>query len=364
MSLVSRWRRFALLSAFFVLAVLGESLALAEDSRAKPVTLAEARLAAWNAEVELTGTLAAMQRSSLSAEVDGRVTALMVDEGIEVAAGDLLLTLDARLAEIDRDIAEARVAEAEARHRDAMRVRDELLRLKQGRHASQTDIESAITQVEIAASTLSAVRAEAERASELVERHRLTAPFAGMIVAKMTEQGEWLQRDQAAIELMPIDRLRVRAVLSQADYPRVSTGARAKLRFDALPDEDFSGEVVAKVPAGDPRSRTFPVLIDLSNPERRLAPGMSARVHIETGRGDESVLAVPRDAVVAEADGSRRVWRVSREGDGFVAEPVLVKLGRASADQVEIVDGELHPGDQVVLLGNERLEPGQRVAPQ
>jgi membrane fusion protein (multidrug efflux system) len=288
----------------------------------------------------------------------------MVDEGVEVESGDLLLTLDARLAEIDRDIAEARLAEAEARHRDAMRVRDELLRLKQGRHASQTDIESAITQVEIASSTLAAARAEAERASELVRRHRLTAPFAGLIVAKLTEQGEWLQRNQAAIELMPIDRLRVRAFLSQTDYPLVSSGARAKLSFDALPGEDFTGEVVAKVPAGDSRSRIFPVLIDLPNPEHRLAPGMSARVRIETEGGKESVLTVPRDAVVAEADGTRRVWRVTRDGGGFVAEPLLVELGRASADQVEIVEGELRSGDQVVLLGNERLEPGQRVAPQ
>jgi RND family efflux transporter MFP subunit len=352
------------LLALLALGPFATSVAVAGDSGATPVTLAEARLVAWNAEVELTGTLAALQRSELSAEVDGRVTALMVDEGAEVAAGDLLLTLDSRLAELDRDIAEARLDEAEARHRDAMRVRDELLRLKQGRHASQTDIESAITQVEIAASTLAAARAEAERAAELVQRHRLTAPFAGVIVTKLIEQGEWLQRDQAAMELMPIDRLRVRAVLSQTDYPRVASGAAASLRFDAFPGEEFTGEVVAKVPAGDPRSRIFPVLIDLANPERRLAPGMSARVRIAIERRREPVLTVPGDAVVTEVGGTRRVWRVVGDGDSYVAEPVLVELGRASAGQVEVIAGQLSAGDKVVLLGNERLKSGQQVVPQ
>lgn len=339
-------------------------VATAVEARATPVTLAEVRLENWAAEVELTGTLAALQRSALSAEVDGRVTALLVDEGVEVEAGDLLLTLDARLAEFDRDVAEARRAEAEARHRDAMRVRDELLRLKQGRHASETDIESAIAQVDIAESALAAARAQAERAAELVERHRLSAPFAGMVVAKLTEQGEWLPRDQAAVEVMAMDRLRVRAVLPQRDYARISPGARATLSFDALPVDSFAGEVVAKVAAGDPRSRIFPVLIDLPNPERRLAPGMSARVRVEAEGGEEPVLTVPRDAVVSEVDGTRRVWRVARSDDAFTVESVSVGLGRSRQGRVEIIEGGLRSGDQVVLLGNEQLESGQRVSPQ
>lgn len=336
----------------------------AAETGATPVTLAEVRREDWQAEVELTGTLTAVRRSALSPEVEGRVVELLVDEGMEVDAGQLLLRLDARLAEIDRDAAAARLAEAEARHRDAVRVRDELLRLKEGRHVSQTDIESAIAQVEIAAAAVTAARAEVARARELLERHQLSAPFAGMIVAKRTEQGEWLQRDQAAFELIAMDRLRVRATLPQRDYDRIAAGAPARVRFDAFPGEVFDGEVAAKIAAGDARSRIFPVLIDLPNPEHRLAPGMSARVQVAAGAGTEQVVTVPRDAIVAEVGGKRRVWRVEQVDGTATAQPLSVQLGRSQDGRVEVLGSRLNPGDRIVLLGNEQLEPGERVAPQ
>ena len=254
--------------------------------------------------------------------------------------------------------------EAEANHNDAIRIRDELLRLKQGRHASETDIHSAKARVDTTAAALAAERAALASAEEVKRRHRLTAPFAGMIVARAVEVGEWAKRDEAAVELVALDRLRIRATLPQADYTRVSRGAAAEVRFDELPEQTFRGEVFARVAAGDARSRTFPVLIDIPNPDRLLAPGMSARVRVDLSGGEDSVLTVPRDAVVAKADGSREVWRVQEEDGILKAYPVAVQTGRAGGDRLEIVAGDLADGDRLVLLGNESLRPGQSVAPQ
>jgi multidrug efflux pump subunit AcrA (membrane-fusion protein) len=73
---------------------------------------------------------------------------------------------------------------------------------------------------------------------------------------------------------------------------------------------------------------------------------------------------VPRDAIVAKADGTREVWRV-REEDGIQkAYPVRVQVGRAGGDRLEVEAEELRVGDPVVMLGNERLQPGQSVQPQ
>jgi multidrug efflux pump subunit AcrA (membrane-fusion protein) len=67
---------------------------------------------------------------------------------------------------------------------------------------------------------------------------------------------------------------------------------------------------------------------------------------------------------VAKSDGSREVWRVRAEDGLQKVYPVPIETGRASGDRVEVVAGELAAGDRVVLLGNERLRPGQTVAPQ
>jgi RND family efflux transporter MFP subunit len=348
-----------------MLALLVVLPAAADDDAASPVTLAEVRAERLRPETLLTGTSIAVRRAALSPRVEGLVTSLAVDEGSEVDPGDPILTLDARLAELEVKAAEARVAEAEARHRDAIRVRDELLRLQQGRHASKTDIESAIAQVEIADAAMSGARAELARARELVERHQLAAPFAGVIVAKLVEVGEWVQRDAAAVELVALDLIRVRATLPQRDYARVSPGSKVRLSFDALPEQVFDGEVVARVASGDQRTRSFPVLIDLTNPDRLLAPGMSARVSVELNDGTIEALTVPRDAIVAKSDGSRQVWRVDADADGIPrAKPVRVETGRAIGDRLELLSGAVDVGDQVVLLGNESLKPGQAVAPQ
>ena len=339
--------------------------AVAKDDPASPVVLDQVERQRLRAETLLTGTSIPLHRAQLSPRVEGLVTELSVDEGSVVAPGDPILTLDARLAQLEVEAAEARVAEAEARQRDATRIRDELLRLQQGRHASKTDMESAIAQVEIANAVLSGARAELERARELVQRHRLAAPFAGMVVAKLVEVGEWVQRDEAAVELVQLDRIRVRATLPQRDYTRVRTGSRARLRFDALPQQVFDGEVVARVASGDERTRSFPVLIDLPNPDRLLAPGMSARISVELNDGTVDAVTVPRDAVIAKSDGSRQVWRVDADEDGVPrAQPVRVETGRAVGDRLELLSGALDAGDRVVLLGNENLKPGEAVAPQ
>jgi RND family efflux transporter MFP subunit len=339
--------------------------AVAKDDPASPVVLDQVERQRLRAETLLTGTSIPLHRAQLSPRVEGLVTELSVDEGSVVAPGDPILTLDARLAQLEVEAAEARVAEAEARQRDVTRIRDELLRLQQGRHASKTDMESAIAQVEIANAVLSGARAELERARELVQRHRLAAPFAGMVVAKLVEVGEWVQRDEAAVELVQLDRIRVRATLPQRDYTRVRTGSRARLRFDALPQQVFDGEVVARVASGDERTRSFPVLIDLPNPDRLLAPGMSARISVELNDGTVDAVTVPRDAVIAKSDGSRQVWRVDADEDGVPrAQPVRVETGRAVGDRLELLSGALDAGDRVVLLGNENLKPGQAVAPQ
>ncbi|NEV64865.1 efflux RND transporter periplasmic adaptor subunit [Thiorhodococcus minor] len=339
-------------------------LASAAKDSAVPVTLAQVTAQVQRDQVVLTGSSVPWRRAELSPRVEGLVTEVLVDEGSLVAAGDAILVLDAQLAMLELEAARARAQETEAARADAIRVRDELLELKKGRHASEAEIQSAVAKVEMAAASLRGERAAVARAEELVARHRLAAPFAGMVVAKGVEVGEWVQRDEAAVELVAMDRLRVRAVLPQRDYPRIAAGADATLRFDALPEKDFTGKVLARVALGDPRSRTFPVLIDLPNPDRLLAPGMSARVRLGVDGEVGEVLTIPRDAVVAKSDGTREVWRIKTDEGVTTAWPLRVETGRAFGDRLEIVAGALAEGDRLVMLGNEQLRPGQEVLPQ
>lgn len=333
----------------------------AGDEAASPVTLAEVLEQPLREHVELSGTSIPWRRVLLSPREEGLATRILVDEGSWVELGDPILELDARLAEIAIESATARAREAEVRHQEAIRVRDELLRLKQGRHASETSIASAKAEVDMTAAALARERAELARTRELRDRHTVAAPFAGVVVGKRVEVGQWVQRDDAVVDLVAMDTLRVRAPLPQRYFPRVAEGATARVLFDALPGQEIEGKVFARVALGNESSRSFPLLIDIPNGDHLLAPGMSARIRVELDGADVQALTVPRDAVVARSDGSRRVWRVREEAGELKAFPVSVEVGRAQGDRLELLGGDLAIGDRIVLLGNETLRPGQAV---
>ncbi len=353
------WMTASLLLAASALA----PVAAAEDDVASPVTLATVTREPLREQVRLSGTSIPWRRVLLSPRVEGLVSKVLVDEGSWVKPGAPILELDDRLAEISVEAAAARVRESEARHQDAIRIRDELMKLKKGRHASETSIESAVAEVEITAAALNRERSELARAEELRERHSVAAPFAGMVVGKQVEVGQWVKRDDAVVELVAMDNLRVRAPLPQRYFPRVADDASAWVLFDALPGQELQGKVFARVALGNEASRSFPLLIDIPNPDHLLAPGMSARVRVELDGADTQALVVPRDAVVAKSDGSRQVWRVRDQDGALKAFPVQVQIGRALGERLELLEGDLTEGDPVVLLGNENLRPGQAVRP-
>jgi RND family efflux transporter MFP subunit len=335
--------------------------ATALDAPPSPVTLTEVTTATLRQEVRLTGTSIPWRMVPLSPRVEGLASRVLVDEGTWVQPGQPILELDPRLAEIEIEVAKARVEGAKARLRDAIRKRDELRKLEKRQHASQTAIASSVAEVEMATAAVTQERAELERFRELRQRHSVSAPFAGMVVSKQVEVGQWVKQDSSVIELVAMDTLRVQAPLPQLYYPQVAVGSRARVFFDAFPDREFEGNVYARVALANEASRSFPLLIDIPNPDHLLAPGMSARILVELGDERPEVLMISRDAVVTRSNGSRIVWRVLEDEGILKAHPVDIETGRAQDEHLEVVDGKLQAGDRIVLLGNENLRPGQAV---
>ena len=347
--------------ASLALWVPGIGTAAGPKDAPSPVTLVEVSQTEFREEVELFGNALPKRRVLLSPRVAGLVSEVLVDKGEWVGPGDPIMQLESRLAEIQIEIAQARLTAAEAKRRDARRRLNDLMLLKKDRHVSETTIESVAAELDIATAELARERADLVRARELLDRHQVFAPFAGAVIEKFVEIGQWVQQDDPVVELAELDTLRIRATLPQRYYPHVREGARARVRFDALPGRMFTGQVFSRVASGDDRSRSFPLLIDIDNRDHALAPGMSARVWVALREGSVMAKAIPRDAMVAKSGGKRLVWRVREAEGGLKAFPVQVETGRAQGDLLEVVSDELAIGDRVVLLGNETLSPGRVV---
>lgn len=345
-----------------LLLLLAAGLTQAQERKVIPVKVMRPVLAPVSEELPLTGSITTQRQSRLSPEVAGLVAKLHVDEGDEVSRGDVLLELDRDIAQIEAGSVAAQVAEARARLKEALRQQDEAARLVEKKHIPPTRHEAAQAVVAMDSAALERLKKELERQRELLRRHSVSAPFAGVITRKMVEEGEWVNIDTPLFQLTEIDRLRVNVPVPQFHFADVQVGAPVRVVFDAYPGREFPAKVTMKVPLSSEAARTFPVRIDLDNRARLFAPGMSARVVFRLqGAGDGESLLVAQDALVRKPDGSTSVWVVTPGSEGMTATQVTVNAGRAYRESIEITSGDVRAGDRVVVRGNEILRPGQLV---
>lgn len=315
--------------------------------------------AEFGEEVALTGTLSAERRARLSPRVDGLVLEVRVDAGDEVAAGDVLLRLDPALDRQALSRARAGADEARAAVAEAQRLLAEARRLGERQVIARTQIdvrESELAQAQAALASSAAAQREQE---EVVARHDLPAPFAGVVVERLTEAGEWVQRGTPVLTLVATDRVRLDLQAPQERFVDLDDDVRIVVLPDALPGVELDGQVQARVPVTDASARTFLLRVLVDDPEGRLLPGTSARARILLPPDDASV-GVPRDALLRQPDGGFSVFVVEGDDDATVVRQRSVRVARDRGEMVAVSEG-VADGERVVVRGNEALSDGQRV---
>lgn len=351
------------LSLLTVLACLAGGLALLPSSSradsAAPVRVTRAVAADTAETLRLTGTVTAERRARLSPRVSGLVSVVHVDAGDRVERGDVLLELDRVLAELARRRAEAAVEEARTRLSEAKRLQGEAAELVKDNYIPETDAHARDANVKLSKAVVARLEAQLREAAELVERHSVVAPFAGVISRKLTEAGEWVETGTPVLDLVGTEQLRLDVQAPQERFVDIDGETAVSVRLDGHPLRSFSGRVGAKVPVNDPGARTFLVRVLLEDADGWMIPGMSAEATFAI-RGEPSAVAVPRDALVRDADGTNRVWIVQSVDGEARAFPRVVRLGRSLAETIEVVDG-LEAELPVVVRGNETLREGQPV---
>ncbi|WP_462322745.1 efflux RND transporter periplasmic adaptor subunit [Halochromatium sp.] len=344
--------------ALMILLPLPVPLAFGE---AAPVAVTESREQPIIREEGVTGTLTSLHAANLSTQVAGLVTTLSVDAGDRVEPGDLLVELDAELAEHGLAAANAEAERAGAELAEARRLLREGQRLVKDNSIAESELEARAAAAEIAAAEQAIAAAELLHQQARVARHRIEAPFAGVISRRHADLGEWVSPGTTVMELVATEDLRFDFRVPQELYPLVAADTRVELRLTALPDTAFAGEIQAIVPVNDPTARTFllRVLPADGATHPAMTPGMSVQgtLYLDSGRTN---VTVPRDALLRHPDGRVSLWVLERSGEATQVQERQVTLGLMFGDRVEIRDG-LAAGVPVVVEGNEALEPGQAV---
>jgi membrane fusion protein (multidrug efflux system) len=315
-----------------------------------PVTVSviEAEPVTWRPGIEAIGTAHAVRGVDLGVEAGGIVQEILFKANDRVEAGDVLVQIDDRIEKADLAAAQASLDLGQE-----TLARVETLRARGIAPVSDLDVARAeATNAAAAVNKLTAV----------MRQKALIAPFEGIIGIPKVDVGEYVVPGTVYATLQDLDTMRVDFQVPEQDIRRIQIGYGVTVSSDAT-DGGLTGKVIAIEPKIDPDSRLVLVRAEVENPESRLTPGQFLHVRVELP-AEDGVMALPQTVLSSNLYGDS-VYIVRNEGEGEQAvqtvEQVFVKAGRRSLGLVEIIDG-VHPGDQVVTAGQNRLTSGARVA--
>jgi RND family efflux transporter MFP subunit len=346
-------------------ALLLISLPAAAQAPPARVEVASVRAAPLEHAITLSGNIRSPQTTELSAQIDGYITQVRVLPGDRVSAGQVAITLDDELPQLELKRLRSALREAETLYRDQQRRTREAQGLIADNNVSRSEYETLQAETLAGESRVEMIRLATTMQEIRVQHHTVSVPFAGVVTAKLVEEGQRISGDTPLMHIASMDPLWADVRLPERYLSQVKEGSPVRIRTASGDEEGLASSVKWVVPVSADGSRTFLVRSEFSNPGWQFAPGMSARVELALAReSNQPTLQVPADAIVRSSDGRLKVWVVARKGDTSSASPRGVTLGRRDGNLVELLGGEVAEGDEVVVRGNEALENGQAVIVQ
>ena len=325
----------------------------AKDAQAQAPPVATVTVAARDLEERIgaSGELEAQLRTTLAAEVAGRVTRVVLDEGAPVVAGTIVVEIDPERRALELDAAKARVAQAEAQLAKAKREAERVRTLFQSKVGSQQQLDGANTALEVAQADAAAARAQQGVARRALSDASVTAPFAGLLARRHVNVGEFVQSGAPLFDLVSLDPIDVVFHLAEVDSSRVAVGQEVEVHVAPYPERTFDARVAMVSPTIDPATRTLRVKATLPNPEGVLRPGLFARADLGVAER-KGVTLIPSEAVLQRASGPI-VFVVA----GDRVQKRDVQLGAFYRDGVEVQSG-VAAGEVVVTRGHSGLVDG------
>jgi membrane fusion protein (multidrug efflux system) len=304
--------------------------------------------------ITLVGTAEPWLETVIASEEAGKVRRMLFDEGEKVKKNQPLCEQDTSQLNLKIKAAKSDLTEAEILYTQAMREWNRQKRLFAINSVSEKAYEDAKFKRDASQEKVTRLRTELLLLKDQLNKRRIKSPVSGYVVERHCLVGQWLGEGEPVATLVVSDPIRVRVPVPERYVRHLKKGNPAEATFDALPGRMFEGRIFSIIPRADEAARTFPVRIEIPNPDAAIKAGMLGRATLTVGNPHKAIL-VPKDALVLSGTGAAVYVIIDQS-----ARLVPVKTGPAHGALIE-VEGDLKDGLKVVVRGNERLRPGQPV---
>jgi HlyD family secretion protein len=267
-------------------------------------------------QVLSTGKVKPLKEVQVGAQVSGRVVKVLVDFNSPVKKGDILAEIDPRVFDAQVSQARAQIESARAslkRSEETLLVSETILarvrKLQKENLSTQAELDQAEGNRNVAKADVSAAQAQLAQldaqlasAATTLQYTKITAPIDGIVITRSIDPGQTVASSFTAPVLFVLapnlQQMQVLADIDEADVGKVKDHMEATIVVDAFPGESFHGKVtqIRYSPNEVLGVVTYSAIIEVSNPELELRPGMTATVTIDTRKAN-GVLAVPNSAL-------------------------------------------------------------------
>lgn len=363
--------------------------------------------------VKATGTVNPVKTVQVGSQVSGIISKLYVDFNSQVKEGQIIAQIDSTFLAASVKEAEANYERALAQANEARRNLKRTEELYKKNLVSQAEMDAAQTSYETTLAQLKQAQAALDRAKVNLRYSIIRSPIDGVVVSRDVDVGQTVAASLQAPKLFVIandlKKMQVEANVDEADIGNVKIGQDVNFTVDAYPNQEFYGKVtqIRLSPQMVQNVVTYTVIIEVPNPEMKLMPGMTATVSILVDR-KENVMKVPAlalrfqppagvlekiesekelkssedlkkneasenlsneeqkrrninqsDTVINRLQGAsskrnfgsnipqgQRVWVKDQKGN---LKQIILKTGITDNRYVEVIDGNLNEGDDVVI---------------
>jgi membrane fusion protein (multidrug efflux system) len=343
-----------LLVSLLILTSCKKNEAKAPAERAVNVRVQAVEVKPLKPFVETIGTLNPYEEVIVSAEVDGILKNVRVDEGTVVSKGLLFANIDDTDYVLEVKNADAALRQAQATLSNARLEYQRKEALYKEQLVTQQQFDDVSTRLTLAEADVERTKAVLALAKQKLIKTGIYSPLSGVVKEKKVSAGDYVKNGTNLFVIIQNNPLKLNFTVTEKDVGRLKKGQEAVFKVDTFPGREFKGNVSIIYPSLEERTRTLEVEALVPNKDGLLKPGTFAHVTLYTG-AERDVVIVPVTALLYEGE-SVKIFIIE---DGKAKERYL-KIGNKYGEFMEITDG-LQDGEQVVLSGQQNLAEGVKV---
>jgi multidrug efflux system membrane fusion protein len=314
------------------------------------VSIAEAKSEVVPNLLTAVGDLAAVHQVNVTSDVNGRITDIMFTAGASVKAGMPLVQLFDAPDQGD-------LANFKAQATVAQLSLDRAKQLASRQFGPQATVDSAQAAFDQAQAGIAKTEA-------IISQKLVRAPFDGELGVRKVEVGQYLTAGTQIVSLTDLSELYANFTVTEKDSAALKVGQIVRIKVDAYPGRDFEGKITTIEPQVATDTRNIRVQATIANPDRILKPGMFTTTTVVLP-DKPAVITVPETAVDYTLYGDSVYLITEKQGDdgktSLTVARIFVQTGNRISGRAEILKG-LKPGDRVVAVGQNKLQPGAAVA--